>query len=303
MDWRWKAAIQRVLSATPGGGEVNYLLQRLVSRDPRIENSAFLFRANVAIAHLDAAVKALGRPASSLSAYEFGAGSDLVGPLTLRARGVTSQVIVDQDPLLRCELVGRALEQLETQRAALGLSSLPQLRLGSRREVIEDLRSRAGIYYRAPVDARSTGIESGSFDLITSNSTLEHVPRQDLELLVAECTRLLKPDGVMRFRIDYEDHYAIQDRGLSAYNFLRFTEREWRRYNNRLQFQNRLRHKDYVALFERLNLVTVAVETLEPSFEGLAELAAMPIAPEFRAYSLPELGVRKGTFLLRKSLI
>src|SRR5436190_601029 len=80
------------------------------------------------------------------------------------------------------------------------------------------------------LDARETGIDDGSFDLITSNSTLEHVPREDLDALLGECQRLLKPGGLMAFRIDYEDHYAIGDVALSPYNFLQYSEQNWRRY-------------------------------------------------------------------------
>jgi len=301
MRWKQKAAIQRLLSSTPGGSSVNYLLQRLVRRSGRLDDSSFLFRARTAIAHLDAALAHLTRPASSLSVYEFGAGSDLVGPLALRARGVPSQVLIDQAVLLRPSLVAEAFRRFQRNGSTLSLPPLPELPTGSRRQLIHALRERMGIEYRAPVDATRTGLKTNSVDLITSNSTLEHVPSANLQPLLKECRRLLRDDGIMCFRIDYEDHYAILDRALSPYNFLRYSDRKWRRYNSSLQFQNRLRHRDYLRLFAEAGLLALSVETLEPSEQSLAELTNMPIAEQFRSYTTAELGTRKGTFLLRKA--
>jgi SAM-dependent methyltransferase len=153
----------------------------------------------------------------------------------------------------------------------------------------------------APLDARNTGLPSESMDLITSNSTLEHVPRDDIAPLLTECRRLLRDDGVICFRIDYEDHYAIGDDEITGYNFLRYSESGWERYNSRLQYQNRLRHPDYLELFEQQGLSVVHVETLDYAPEVLADLEKSPIHDRFRRYSLTDLGKRKATFLLRKS--
>jgi SAM-dependent methyltransferase len=150
------------------------------------------------------------------------------------------------------------------------------------------------------MDARATGLDPATFDLVCSNSTMEHIPAEDLDALMIECKRLLVPHGVMCFRIDYEDHYAIGDPAISPYNFLRFSDDEWRPYNNRLHFQNRLRHSDYVALFERAGLETITEEVLAPSHAARVELSTMSLAAQFRRYALDDLAIRKGTFVLRK---
>jgi SAM-dependent methyltransferase len=301
MNWRRKAAIQKVLSVLPGGTGVNYLLQRLIRRSWNLDDETFLFRVRLAADHLGSALEHLTRPASSLATYEFGAGSDLIGPLTFFALGVPSQVVVDQAALLRPSLVADALVKFRRHGAALGLSRVAEIAVDARRRLVADLRDKLGIDYRAPVDSRRTGLASRSVDVITSNSTLEHVPREHLGPLMAECRRLLKDDGVICFRIDYEDHYAILDGDLSAYNFLRYSEREWRRYNSRLHFQNRMRHSDYLGLFRQTGFAPIRVNTLEPSREALADLARLPIDVRFRSYALADLGTRKGTFLLKKA--
>lgn len=242
------------------------------------------------------ALPQLGIPAARVSAFEFGAGADLVGPLTFWALGVSSQTIVDRTPLLSWSGARRATRILSSLSAELGLARLPASSPSSTRS-LRDL----GIDYRAPVDAVRTGLPAESMDLITSNSTLEHVPKGELAPLLLECSRLLKRDGVMCFRIDYEDHYAYFDPRISAYNFLRYSEEEWSRYNSSIHYQNRLRHRDYVELFGRVGLDVREVRTLEPELRGLAELALVPVHADFRGYATEELGTRKGTFVLGKA--
>src|SRR5207253_3087992 len=76
----------------------------------------------------------------------------------------------------------------------------------------------------------------------------EHVPEDDLAEIFRECHRLLRPAGAFSCRIDLQDHYSYFDRGLSRYNFLRFSDGAWRLVNSPLHFQNRLRAVDYLRL-------------------------------------------------------
>lgn len=301
MRWRTKSTIQRLLSAAPGGTRLNSLFQRALRRSLRIDERSFLFRARLAVSFARMAAEALPRPVATWRAYEFGAGSDLVGPLTLHGAGLDAQVVVDRDPLLQPALVRDAVEKLGRYAADLGLSRTPGLAArGSRRDLVEELRRQTGIDYRAPADAARSGLPDRSIDLITSNSTLEHVPRTDLPPLLAECARVLADDGVMCHRIDYEDHWAIDDPRIPGYHFLRFPEDEWARYNSPLQYQNRLRHPEYLDLFREAGFEVVRQERIEPSSEARAALARFPVDPAFERFSLEHLGTRKGTFLLRK---
>jgi hypothetical protein len=301
MHWEQKAAIQRLLSGLPGGASANRLLQGLGRVLGRGGERPFLFQARLAAEHLVLSGRYLSRPASSLTAYEFGAGSDLTRPLTFYALGVPSQIVIDREFLLRSSWLREAMARIRRLAPELDLSRVPEIKLPrSRKRLTEHLRSTLGIDYRAPVDARRTGLPSGSIDLITSNSTLEHVPREDLGPLMKECGRLLRNDGVVCFRIDYEDHFAIRDDRISGYNFIRYSEAEWERFNSRLHFQNRLRHPDYNEIFTQNGFLTVHEDTLEPSPEALAELERSPIHDRFRDYSLAELAMRKGTFVLKK---
>ena len=72
------------------------------------------------------------------------------------------------------------------------------------------------IDYRAPGDARHTNLEH--VDFICSTSTLEHIPREDLRAIHAECARL-RP-LMMSHIIDYHDHFASFDRAIGRTNFI-----------------------------------------------------------------------------------
>ena len=64
-------------------------------------------------------------------------------------------------------------------------------------------------------------IEDNSIDYIYSHSVLEHVRKCELNELIKEMYRVLKPNGVISHNINYKDHL---DESL---NNLRFNEKLW----------------------------------------------------------------------------
>jgi len=158
---------------------------------------------------------------------------------------------------------------------------------------IGELADRFGINYRAPVDARATGLESGSVDFVSSTVTLEHVPREHVIPLLGECVRLLRPDGVVSALIDLTDHYSQIDESISRYNFLRYSDRAWRRINSNLQHQNRMRRPDYLAAFAEAGLEIVWEKSMAGGEAHIASLRKLDLAERFRAYPFDELAVAR----------
>jgi SAM-dependent methyltransferase len=89
-------------------------------------------------------------------------------------------------------------------------------------------------------------IPSNSVDFCFSNAVLEHIPKKDFSLLIAELFRVLKSDGVCVHRVDLKDHLA---EGL---NNLRFSERIWEGLFSPKSgfYTNRIRYEEMVALFK-----------------------------------------------------
>ena len=114
-----------------------------------------------------------------------------------------------------------------------------------------------GIEYRAPHDAAKTDFNDKTLDACISTNTLEHIPKESINSIFSELYRTLKDDGIVSAKIDYSDHYAHTDRTISELNYLKFDENSWKRYNHKCHYQNRLRHYDYVEIFNRCGFVVI----------------------------------------------
>jgi SAM-dependent methyltransferase len=270
MDWRIKAVGHWAISLGPRSDDLGYLMQRRVTKTLPMANVLFDDHVTAAERHLSLAAKHLGRPVGS--AYEFGAGWDLVVPLALARAGLKEQTLTDIRRLVRDDLVTDSATRLGTT-ADLGA---------------------LGITYLAPVDAMETGLPPGSFDLITSTDTLEHVPKRQLVPLLSECRRLLRDDGVLTARIDYRDHYSYGDPSLSPLHFLRYDRQAWRRWNPPSHYQSRLRHRDHLEAFAAAGFAVVEAEHPEPLLSALG-----PVDRAFAAYEATELAVPEAWIVAR----
>ncbi|MDQ2982982.1 MAG: class I SAM-dependent methyltransferase [Actinomycetota bacterium] len=296
MRWVLKAALQKALGALPQGERLNYVLQRRVLRTLPLGDAQFLGKVERALQHRDAYRQhgPGGRDLGDAVFYEFGAGWDLVIPLTYYALGVERQLLVDIRPSIRLELVNATIAQHARLRDRIEEQAGHELRpLGVEpiRDV-KELERRFGITYYAPRDARETGLPADSVDFATSTDTAEHVPEQDLSRILAESRRLLRPDGALSWRVDMQDHYSYFDRSVSRYNFLRFSDRRWGAVNSTLHYQNRLRYPDYLRLVREAGFELLAERPSRPTEEDLTALRSVELARRFRDYDPDELGVK-----------
>lgn len=285
MRWQAKAGIQRAMSAVPGGHRLNYLLQRHVTHSLPRDEAALAEVAASARRHLAAIERHTTTGVADLRFFEFGAGYDLSESLAFAALGVRRQLLYDIRPVARPAMVREAALGMR----ALGLALPEPSPSGPIRTYLQAL----GITYVAPADAGATGLDPGSVDVCTTTSVLEHVPRHDIERILAELRRVLAPGGLCSFAVDYHDHYAATDPAIDGLHFLRYDDREWKRWNCGLQFQNRLRHEDYLDLFRASGLeVTDVVPVVDPSFPD-----DPVVADEFTGRG--DLGIGDGWFVLR----
>ena len=302
--WLAKAAAQRAFGLLPNQGEgLNYALQRHVIRSLPASEKTFRRKFSRALQHLRIYEEhGPGKPAGEATFYEFGAGWDLAIPLGFTALGVPNQVLVDIRPVVRAALVNDSLalyarlwDELEAE-AGHELRKLGPATIADTAE----LEPRFGIRYLAPRDARATGLPAGSVDFISSTDVCEHIPEADLAEILRECARLLRPGGLVSFRIDLTDHYSYFDKSLSRYHFLRYDDRRWGWVNSPLQYQNRLRDPDYRRLVEGAGLEVVSWTPSLPK-DALAELAGVPLDAHFRdGYTPEELGVTVLSFVARR---
>jgi len=274
MNWRLKALAFRALEF-PGGGAAHYLLQRYATRNwprPAKTLDALVNSARRVLEEYDAHVG--GKPNSVL---EVGTGRDMAVPLALRRFGVQRVVTVDQTKLAKLDLVRHAAKHI------LAGEYVPKS--------WGDLE-RYGVYYHAPseVSDRNTPV-----DCSCSNEVLEHVPADQLPKLLANLRTLTR--GLTVHSIDYGDHYARGDAGLSRLHFLLYTDEQWKKYNPPRQYVNRLRHSDYLKLFREAGFEIVKeTKVLADEFPSWIEVN---VAEKFKRYARDDLMAIRGLIVAR----
>ena len=298
-DWRLKAAIQTLIGWLPQSEQLNYLLQRHLTRTLPISGRELAGQVAKAQRNVDAFRRLQPTPLSDAHIYEFGVGWDLLMPLVYYCMGVERQTVIDLKPLARVDLIRDVAERLAEAAPDLALPRWPALPDGDRST--RELAATWGIDYRAPADARDVDLPAGSIDMVTSCDVLEHVPIDDIGAVLAECRRILRDDGIMRIRIDYQDHYWYFDGRATPYNFLRFSPRAWRRYNPSLHYQNRIRHSELLDLVEEGGFTVLEDDHPAPTTEDLEMLDATPLAPEFLSMPQTSVAIRFANLSLRKS--
>lgn len=293
MRWQVKAAVQNVASLGPRSEQLNYLLQRSKGSFP-VSDKQIRLHFGEANRHVARYEQHTGRAAAEARLYEFGAGWDLIGAVSMWMLGVERQTLVDLEPHVRWDLARHSLERLAALHEELETSAARALRPLDTTPItsVAELESRLGVSYHAPRDARATGFDRGSYDFITSTFTLEHVPAVDIAAILRESVRLLDPGGVVSCSIDMQDHYSFIDPSICIYNFLRYSDRTWRLVNSPLHFQNRLRAREHMELFRGAGLEVVVADAHQPTDEQRQALRALRLNSRFeRAFTHDELAV------------
>ncbi len=300
MRWLAKATIQKAMSVLPQPDRWNYVLQRHVTkRLPRPDNDV-TDKIRLAIRHLEALQRVSPElDVTSTRFFEFGAGWDLIVPLAFATLGVRDQTLVDIRPNARLELVNDAIARIGPLLGRTGRSTSRDLDPAPIAS-FDELRERFGIRYVAPLDAAATGFSDDTFDVMTSTLALEHIPAPDIEAILREAVRILRPGGLFSAIIDMQDHYSFMDRNVSVYNYLRYGDRTWGLVNSKLHYQNRLRNSDYLALARASGLDLMFEQPTGPTAKELEALQSLPLAPRFRHYERDDLAITDSLVVLRK---
>lgn len=125
------------------------------------------------------------------------------------------------------------------------------LERAAREEDPDALLARLGARYRVTTDCARPELEDGGVDLFFSDSVLQRVRPADLRTLAAEARRFLAPDGAQHHVVDCKDFHSITDPRVPELAYLTFGAWTWERLTSTyLNYQNRWRKADFVALFE-----------------------------------------------------
>lgn len=152
--------------------------------------------------------------------------------------------------------------------------------------------------YRVP--PRLAALPEGSIDLVYSRTVLEHIPPDLLRTQLEEWRRLLRPGGCCIHFIDNSDHFEHMEERLSRLNFLSVPDWAWKiACFNPQNYQNRLRHSDYIGLFRNAGYELVHVEG-EIDQQALADLRKMKLNKRFSLYKDDDLATLTSVIVARK---
>lgn len=303
MRFIYKCFLQTLFSHLPEGERLNYFFQRYITRSLPCSDHKFQEKFSTAKRHFEAFSRYCDTKPARAVYYEFGAGWDLIIPFAFSAMGFSRILAVDVRRLVFPKLLNDTIgkfKRLEVELApsAVLVRDLPVI---TGRNFESVLKNCFHIEYKAPMDARKTDLDDESVDLVTSSNTLEHIPPEDISLILHECCRILKKGGIASFTIDYQDHWAYFDKSISVYNFLKYSPTQWKRYNPPLHFQNRLRHKDYLALINKTAFLIRENNPKYPSREDLNVLYGLGVHPDFiDNYTIEELLIKGSHLVLQK---
>ncbi|MFO1019998.1 MAG: methyltransferase domain-containing protein [Planctomycetales bacterium] len=311
MHWKTRALIQNVVSLLPDSLSYPsyYFIQRNFGRLRRL-SPVERYEAGVKIWKrlLDVNYNPVGKVF-----FEVGTGRVPTVPLSFWLMGAERTVTVDLNPYLRPELIREQIaytaEHQDEIRGIFG-SYLIEDRLqtlvglsADKNLPLEKFLKTCGIEYLAPADAAKTSLPAGSIDVHMSFTVFEHIPREILEAILKEGSRIVRPDGVFIHYIDYSDHFSHTDKSISPINFLQFPDDQWARLSgNRYMYVNRLRHDDFLKLYDDVGHKVLACEPIvNPEVSKLLQSGKVLLNARF-ARKTPEVLATTKSWVLSQSV-
>jgi SAM-dependent methyltransferase len=217
---------------------------------------------------------------------EIGPGDSLASAVSACAYGAAETLLVDAGAFASRDVaLYRAMADLLAEKGCAAPALGDAL-------TMEDVLARCSARYLTQGVKSFAELPDGSVDFIWSHSVLEHIPLNELPLLMREMRRVLKPDGCMSHNIDYQDHLS------HALNSLRFSQDFWESplMSNAGFYTNRVRG---------LTMHTMMREAgFELTEEGFGRWPKLPtprvsMAPEFRDLEEDELLIRTSHVLAK----
>lgn len=303
--WIIKAIIQKLFGIVPGGFKLNYLFQKHVSKAVILSDTFF----ETMLDHFRELEEYSGKHGYKIKGsrvFEIGTGWHAVVPFAFALSGSREVITVDLNPHLRKENLKTLIEKLLHYRKTGKLQAWLKSMNDERWQVLEGLREtvssdsaettlkKLGITQYI-MDAAHTGSDAGGFDMCYSVNVYEHIDERALPGITKEISRITKTGGFGYHAIGVYDHFVHIDSTISKFNYLRFSRKEWKVIDNKIQPQNRLRLSYFRELFKKNKLEPVE-EIFQPAEPG--EIERIKLHPDWKG--VRDLDIPYGTFVVKK---
>lgn len=303
MYWQFRYLRNTLIACVPGYQRLRQLKRIFLPYDASLDE----WTLEQGLQMIDLLARA-GRGLHGATVLELGSGWKPVIALLFRLAGAERVILTDAERLLDARLLAATArllaERSELLSTRLGLTEetvRSTLEVSASRE-LETVAAKFGFTYLAPCDARQLPLATGEVDVVVSRAVLEHIPREVLQAIFDEFRRVLAPGtGFMCHIIDNSDHWAHHDRRLSMVNFLRYSNRAWKWFaKNPLDFMNRMRHFEYLALVNRSGFEIVLDDSV-PDRVALTDLERIPVSEDFRAFKNVDMAILTSQVVARRA--
>lgn len=296
--WKLKAIVQKTISFLPFGHKINYIFQKYVTKGVHLSNEYFYDRLEHARNHLNNFKKYSSKTIAQ-SSLEIGTGWYPIVPICFFLSGTDKIYSVDISFLTSKDKIHSTLEKF-VESYQLGhlskyINFIPA-RIEALKNIIEsydnlsleEILQNLNIIYLIE-DARKLPLPDNSIDLINSNNTFEHIYPDILVQILKEFKRVVKKEvGVMSHFIDMSDHFAHFDKSINIYNFLQFSDNQWKWIDNSIQPQNRMRIYDYKNIYAEL-AIPILVESFRKG--NVDELKTISLSKKYLNIPLDEIAI------------
>ncbi len=265
MNWKIKAAIQKVLSLTRIGDQLNHVAAK-INKD--YHSNVFKYQTYESLRKFKDCNIDLQQGATAL---EIGTGYSILSAITLSLLGFKKVVTVDITNDLKFSTFKKQIPFLQTSSF---LEEVTLKSIHSKNDILNKISSienstslntlfnDLNIVYKAPYMFEDIEKECSSFNYITSQVVLEHMSPPALDSLFRNTKKWLTPNGFAVHTINFIDHFAnpgfFQDKSISEFNFLKYSDKFWNFWaGNSIAYTNRLSYLYYMELAKKHELNVV----------------------------------------------
>ncbi len=289
--WKRKVLKDAAKSVIPFQRQLRLLKRRFVPYQDDRGNSVLALQQGLDQISM---LRASGRPIDG-TILEFGSGWLPIIPLIFHIAGAKKMVLTDVERLMDEHTQNLARKVLD-QNIEL-VSQTLNLRADDVYKKIADFDPE----YIVPWSVKSAATHS--VDMIISRAVFEHIPADTVANIFLEFKRIVKLEGAMCHIIDNSDHCEHHDKSISRVNFLKYSPTDfWWKITcmNQQNYQNRLRHSDYIKLMET-NGWTVELATGEPDPSASLALRHMSLARSYQTKDIRDMAILTSGFVARPS--
>ena len=243
-------------------------------------------------------LKASGFDPVNKQYLELGTGWSPVIPLVFYLAGCKSLTLVDSQKLMDDHTFQETCRQLIRHSQAISVkieiekhnveNKLGKLASMPLRSALAEINGN----YLAPYDLLNNDMPDQSVDIITSRAVFEHIPPKIVRNMFFEFNRLLRQDGAMCHIIDNSDHWEHNDKTICRLNFLKYSQTTFNIISsmNPLDYQNRLRHSQYIKMIEDVGF-RIVLDEFHSDDKALNDLNTLKIHASFSQFSMEDLAV------------